>query len=74
MRAFGILGLVIALAIVGLLVKKQLTGASAASGTTAATQNGVVAPTGTPKQQVDQVKQQVELQMQQSRPVTDEAK
>ncbi len=70
MRAgMGILGLLLALVVVGLLAKKQL---GAVAGTAPATQSGVSAPVGTPQQQSqqlqDQVKKSVEEAMQQKRP------
>ena len=64
---FGALSLLIVVAIVGLVAKKQLTSAPRA----ATTEPGVQVPVGTPKQQVDQVKQSVENALQQSRPVDD---
>ena len=70
--AFGVLSLLIVVAIIGVLAKKQL--GSVASPQPAATVQGVAVPTGTPKQQVDQVKQSVENALQQSRPVNDETK
>jgi hypothetical protein len=70
--AFGVLSLLIVVAIIGVLAKKQL--GSVAAPTPAATTQGVAAPTGTPKQQVDQVKQSVESALQQARPVNDEPK
>jgi hypothetical protein len=73
MRAvFSILGLVVVVAIVGLIAKKQLTaGVAPASGGSAA---GVAAPTGTPKQQVEQFQNAVQGAMQQARPMPDDAK
>jgi len=70
MRAgVGILGVLLALVVVGLLAKKQL---GVVSGTAPATQAGVSAPVGTPPQQSqqlqDQVKRSVEEAMQQKRP------
>jgi hypothetical protein len=65
---FGALGLLIVVAIVGILAKNQLTSAPRATG---AAGSGVAAPAGTPKQQVDQVKQSVENALQQARPVDD---
>ena len=70
MRAgVGILGLLVALVVVGLLAKKQLGGVS---GTASASQIGVSAPGGTPLQQSqqlqNQVKKSVEEAMQQKRP------
>ena len=72
--AFGVLSLLVVVLIIGVLAKKQL---GSASGTPAAptTTQGVTAPTGTPKQQVDQVKQSVEGLMQQApRQSTEEPK
>jgi len=70
MRAgVGILGVLLALVVVGLLAKKQL---GVVSGTAPATEAGVSAPVGTPLQQSqqlqDQVKRSVEEAMQQKRP------
>ena len=70
---FGALSLLIVVAIIGMVAKKQLTSASAPA-PSAATSAGVVAPTGTPKQQVEQVRQSVESALQQARPVNDETK
>ena len=72
MRAgVGILGLLLALLVVGLLAKKQLGGV-AGTGMAPATQAGVSVPVGTPQQQSqqlqDQVKKSVEEAMQQKRP------
>jgi hypothetical protein len=61
---FGVLSLLIVVAIVGLLAKKQLGSASAPAAAT--TTQGVTVPTGTPKQQVDAFKQSVESAVQQS--------
>lgn len=69
---FGVLGLLIVVAIVGVVAKKQLTSVPAPAA--ASTENGVAAPTGTPRQQVDQFKQSVESAIQQSRPAADETK
>ena len=75
MRAvFGVLGLLIVLAIVGLLARKQLaTMAPAAAPVTAATPAGTPL-TGSPKQQVQQFEQAVQGAMQQPRPMPDEEK
>ena len=67
----GVLSLLVVVAIIGVLAKKQLASVPAPAGVAA---EGVTVPTGTPKQQVDQFKQSVEGAMQQSRPVTDETK
>lgn len=71
MRAiFGIVGLLIVLAIVGVLAKKQL-------GTTASVVPGA-APAATPQQQSQQVQQQikqtVESTLQQARPMPEDNK
>jgi len=71
---FGALSLLIVLAIIGVLAKKQLGAVSGADAPPPQTTQGVTAPTGTPQQQVDQVKQNVEKALQQSRPVTDDTK
>jgi hypothetical protein len=71
---FGALSLLVVLAIVGVLAKKQLGAAGAGAATATTSTQGVTAPTGTPKQQVDQFKQSVDKAMQQSRPETDEPK
>jgi hypothetical protein len=63
--AFGVLSLLVVVAIIGVLAKKQLGSASGAAASPTTTQ-GVSTPTGTPKQQVDQVKQSVEGLMQQA--------
>ena len=70
MRAgVSILGLLLALLVVGLLAKKQLGGVSVPP---PASQVGVFAPVGTPQQQSqqlqDQVRKSVEEAMQQKRP------
>lgn len=75
MRAvFGVLSLLVVLAIVGVLVKKQLgTGAPAAPAAAAgATDGAPVRPAGTPQQQVQQVQQAVQGSLQQARPMPEE--
>ena len=70
MRAvFSIVGMVVVLAIVGVLAKKQLTSAVAPSATGAP--SGAAA---TPQQQVQQFQKAAESAMQQARPVADEPK
>jgi hypothetical protein len=70
MRAvFGALSLLIVVAIVGILAKKQLAGGPAPA---AATEAGVVVPSGTPQQQVQQYRQAVQGAMQQARPMPDD--
>ena len=82
MRAvFGLVGLVVALAIVGLLVKKQLA-ATRTPVPALQTATGAAAPasvpTGTVREQSQQVQQQVKQQMeslmQQTRPMPEDEK
>ena len=82
MRAmFGWVGLVVALAIVGLLVKKQLAATRApvpALPAAAGTADPAPGPTGTVRaqsqQMQQQVKQQMESLMQQARPMPEDEK
>lgn len=71
MRAvFGIVGLLIVLAIVGVLAKKQLgSTASAIPGTAPAT-----SPQQQSQQMQQQIKQTVEATLQQARPMPDDSK
>ena len=69
---FGVLSLLFVVAIVGVLAKKQLGAASPPVAAPAAP-GAVAAPTGTPQQQVQQVRQAVEGAIQ-ARPLPDEAK
>ncbi len=73
---FGVLSLLVVVAIVGILAKKQLGAMSgSAPGAAASAPAGTVtAPTGTPQQQVQQVQKQVQDAMQQARPMPDETK
>jgi hypothetical protein len=73
MRAvFGVLGLLVVVAIVGVLAKKQLGAvAPKAAPPTVAAPGSASPPTGTPQQQVQQVQQAVQGAMQQARPVDD---
>ena len=63
--AFGVLSLLIVVAIIGVLAKKQM---SAMSGPppAAETTQGVTVPTGSPKQQVDAMKKSIESAVQQA--------
>ncbi|MES2939447.1 MAG: hypothetical protein V4864_17295 [Pseudomonadota bacterium] len=80
MRAiFGALGLLIVVAIVGLLAKKQLTSAvapPAISAPAAAGETASPAPAApaAPKAQVQQFKQNIDAAAAQTRPLPDEAK
>jgi Na+-transporting methylmalonyl-CoA/oxaloacetate decarboxylase gamma subunit len=74
MRAvFGVLSLLIVVAIVGLLARKQLAAiAPSAAPAAAGAPAGTLAPAGTPKQQVQQFQQAVEGAVQQARPMPEE--
>jgi hypothetical protein len=64
MRAlFGVVGLLVVVAVVGLLAKKQLT---AVAGPAPAAGSSASAPAPAPRQQVEQVRQAVEAAMQQA--------
>jgi hypothetical protein len=72
MRAhFGVVGLLVVVAIVGLLAKKQLTSVAGS-----ASAPGVVAdaPAQVPRQQVEQVRQAVDTLMQAPRAMPDDTK
>jgi hypothetical protein len=72
---FGVLGLLIVVAIIGVLAKKQLgAGVAPATPGSVSSDGTVTAPTGTPRQQVDQFKKAAEAAVQQTRPVPDESK
>lgn len=73
MRAiFSVLGLLVVVAVVGLLARKQLGGAAPAAPAAASSPAGTAAPAGTPQQQLDQVKQAVEGALLQTRPMPDD--
>ncbi|HSI54394.1 MAG: hypothetical protein ACAH21_13690 [Ramlibacter sp.] len=72
MRAiFGVLGLLVVVAIIGVLAKKQLGSVTAPPAATAASGGTMAAPSGTPQQQVQQFQQSVQGTMQQARPADD---
>jgi Na+-transporting methylmalonyl-CoA/oxaloacetate decarboxylase gamma subunit len=73
MRAiFGVLSLLIVVAVVGVLVKKQLVPA-AAPASAGAPSEAIAAPVGTPQQQVKQYQQAIQGAMQQpARPMPEE--
>jgi hypothetical protein len=72
---FGVLSLLVVVAIVGVLAKKQLgAGVAPATPGTVTSDGAVTVPTGTPKQQVDQFKKAAEAAVQQPRPMPDETK
>ena len=68
---FGVLSLLVVVAIVGILAKKQLGAAAAVTGPRAVAEPGMMTPpTGTPQQKVQQFQQAVQG-AQQARPVDD---
>jgi len=72
---FGALSLLVVLAIVGVLAKKQLgAGVAPATPGSVSADGTVTAPTGTPRQQLDQFKKAAEAAVQQTAPVPEEAK
>jgi hypothetical protein len=72
MRAiFSVVGLLLVVAIVGLLAKKQLTSVPPPA-VTGAPPAGVATPAGTPRQQVQQFQQAVQESMQSPRAMPDD--
>ena len=74
---FTVLSLLVVVAIIGVLVKKQmgsLPGAAAFPAVPGAAAPLPGAPPATPQQAVDQYKQAVQGQMQQARPMPDDIK
>lgn len=72
---FSVVGLLVVLAIVGVLAKRQLSaGVAPAASPTATGVPGVAAPTGTPQQQVQQFQKSVEGAMQPPPRAGDDAK
>lgn len=73
MRAvFGILSLLVVVAIVAVLARKQLGAAAPAAATSPVPAGTAPQPVGTPAQQVQQVRQAIDAAMQQPRPMPDE--
>jgi hypothetical protein len=73
MRAvFGILSLLAAVAIMGLLAKKQLTSVTAPPAATGLPAVSGTAPAATPQQQVQQFRQAVQGTLQQARPMPED--
>jgi len=71
---FGVLSLLVVVAIIGILAKKQLGAVAPTAAPATAPPGTVVAPTGTPQQQVQQVQKAVEGALQQARPMPEEPK
>jgi hypothetical protein len=70
---FGVLSLLMVVAVIGVLAKKQLGGAaSVAPAASVGAAETLARPTGTPAQQTQQFKQAIESTMQQARPMPDE--
>jgi hypothetical protein len=69
---FGVLSLLIVVAVIAVLARKQLGAAAPQPGANAGSAQGVLAPSGTPKQQVQQFQQAVEGTLQQARPMPDD--
>ena len=69
---FGALSLLVAVAIVGILAKKQLSAAAPAAVPAQATEGVMAPPSGTPQQQVQQFQQAVQGAMQQARPMPED--
>ena len=71
---FSVVGLLVVLAIVGVLAKRQLSSGVAPAAPAATGVPGVAAPTGTPQQQVQQFQKSVEGAMQPPPRAGDDAK
>jgi len=71
---FGVLGLLLVVAIIGILAKKQLASVAAPHGvpTVPGAESAVAAPGASPKQQVQQFQQAVQGHLQQAMPMPDE--
>jgi hypothetical protein len=75
MRAiFGVLSLLVVVAIVGVLAKKQLGAGAVTAPPVTAAPGAPPAPAGTPRQQVEQFKQGLDATLQQPRPMPDDDK
>jgi hypothetical protein len=68
----GVLSLLIVVAVIGVLAKKQLGAAAPVASAASSGSETMARPTGTPAQQVQQFKRAVEGTMQQARPMPDE--
>ena len=70
---FSVLSLLVVVAVIGILAKKQLGAVAPGAAPAAVTSpSGMAAPTGTPQQQVQQFRQAAESAMQQARPMPDD--
>lgn len=70
---FGVLSLLVVVAVIGMLAKKQLGAVAPAAAPSAGVPAGTMAaPTGTAQQQVQQFRQAVDGVMQQARPMPED--
>lgn len=69
---FGVLSLLIAVAVIGVLAKKQLGAVAPVAAPVGAPEGAMAAPAGTPQQQVQQFQQAVQGALQQARPMPDD--
>lgn len=71
---FSVLSLLVVVAVIGVLAKKQFGAAPPVAPATAAAAgvSGMAVPTGTPQQQVQQFRQAAENALKQARPVPDD--
>ncbi len=70
---FGVLSLLVVVAVIGMLAKKQLGAVAPAAAPSAGVAAGTMAaPTGTAQQQVQQFRQAVDSVMQQARPMPED--
>jgi len=74
MRIFGVLSLLVVVAIVGLLARKQLGAAAPPPAPVSATTQATPVLSGSPQQQTLQFQQAVEGAVQQPRPMPDDSK
>jgi hypothetical protein len=68
---FSVVGLLLVVAVVALLAKKQLTSVAAPQASPGSPEAAAVAPAGTPRQQVQQFQHAVQESMQAPRPEPD---
>jgi hypothetical protein len=71
---FGVLSLLVVVAIVGVLAKKQLSAVSVSPASDKSSGATVALPAGTPKQQVQQFQKAAEAAVQQARPMPSDDK
>jgi hypothetical protein len=69
---FGVLSLLVVVAVIGILAKKQLGAMAPAAPAVATSPGSMAAPSGTPQQQVQQFRQAVEQAVQPPRPMPED--